>query len=335
MNAMSLTHFLSLPAFRSLTILSFMLLAVLPARGQTVEEFKEFHRLLRINAAEHILLCNEASDPSGEPQVYGVQRDSLGRPVQITRFRFGNLDTREVWTTMRISYLRLDTINSIIERRTFYNASGTPVDIMISGVFTEEILRRTNGQLVMRQNKDRAGKQANDTAGVSRTIFREVGDGEIKQEWFYSSGKQHFGTGSDGPLRPFAYMAPQTYYRIMKLDKQGELLRERLLNFDGAPIPFPNGAMIFSYELNDCGQTERVIFLDISGNPIVDSDGVASTTMKYDNAGRAIEWQAFDLKGSPHARRSDGIAGERYIYRDFDAYLLRIEKFDEKGNILP
>lgn len=335
MNDMLLNRIPHLPALLRCMVFLLMPLAVLPARAQTVEDFKEFHRLLRINAAEHVLLCHEASDPYAEPQVYGVLRDSLGRPVQVTKFRFGNLDARDVWTTMRISYLRLDTINSILERRTFYNASGTPVDIMISGVFSEEILRRTNGQVVMRQNKDRAGKQANDTAGVSRAIFREVDNGEIKQEWFYSTGKQHFGTGSDGPLRPFAYMTPQTYYRLMKLNEQGELLRERLLDLDATPIPFPNGAMMFAYELNACGQPERVTFLNSQGDPMTDSDGVASTTLKYDDAGRAIEWRTFDLSGSPHARRSDGVAGTRFIYRDFDAYLLRIEKFDEKGNPLP
>lgn len=308
-----------------------LILMALPASGQTIDDYSEFHRLLRIDAAEHVVLCHEIEDPMAESRAYGVMRDTSGRPTQMTIFMFGNPDSRTDWTTMRIRYIQLDTINSIIERRTFYNASGMPVDLA-SGIFMEEILRRIDGPVVLRKFLNRSGELVNDTAGVSRTLFRETAGGELMQEWFYGTGKQHYGTGSDGPARPFAPMSPQTYFRVIKLDHTGNLLSERLLDFDRKPLPFPGGEVIRVYEPDDCGQPVRVTFLDAEGRPMTDADGVAFMRFGYDYAGRMVEWSTFGPGGKPHGRGAERVAAMRYTYRRFDGLLVGIEKFDEKGN---
>lgn len=299
-----------------------------PASAQALTDYTEFYRLLRLNALEEPVFCYPTTTPEAEPYAVGVLRDTLGRPVRITRFRFGNPDSRSEWTTMRIEYKRFDTIQMLVARRTFHSASGMP--IMLDWASAEEVSYK-KGQLVMRKLVDRNGKQVNDTVGVSRSFFRLFEPGTILQEWYYSSGKLHYGTGSDRALRPFAAMPPQTYYRKFKFDDNGNLTREEIMDFDRKSLPFPGGEIVRAYDLNECGLPSRVIFLDREGNPMHDREGVATMTFAYDNAGRLIEWRAFSLDGSPHARTSDGIAGIRFTYREFDGVLMSEERFDAKG----
>lgn len=303
-----------------------------PAGAQVFTDYTEFHRLMRINAAERIVFCYPSEAPDKEPLAYGVLRDSLGRPTQITRFMFGNPDSRSGWSTMRIHYIRFDTIRTELQRRTFYNASGMP--ITLGDVATEEVSSRIGGTVVMRKLLDRSGKPANNQAGVSRALFREQEPGVLLQEWYYSSGKLHFGTGSDNPLHPFAEMSPQTYYRRMTLDENGDLLREEIMDFDRRSLRFPGGEKVHVYELNDCGQPARISFLNTLNQPMEDSSGVASRTFQYDNAGRLVEWRAYGINGKPKGRREDGVAGIRYTIREFDGIVLREERFDEKGKTM-
>jgi len=126
-------------------------------------------------------------------------------------------------------------------------------------------------------------------------------------------------------------MPPQTYYRRYLVDTLGNLLREQLTNFERKPIPFPGGEFVRSYEVNACGQPTKVSFLDLEGRPMEDSSGVATITFTYDDAGRMIEWRAFDSDESPRGRRNDGVAAVAYTYRAFDGVLVKEEWFDAKG----
>ncbi|MDB5035531.1 MAG: hypothetical protein JWQ98_2772 [Chlorobi bacterium] len=315
-----------------LALFGALLLSPAIADAQTINDYREFYRLLRINATEQVVPCYPSAKPLDEPIVYGVDRDTAGRPTRITRFTFGNPDTRGEWTTMRIAYTPVETNNTIVQRRTFYGASGVPLTTLTG--FAVEIIYRRNGGILMRKYVDADGKPVNDLVGTSWTLYLPVGEA-ISQEWYFSNRKLHFGTGSDGPYHPFAAMPEQTYYRKMVVNAAGELVREEVRGFDKKSLPYPNGEFAHAYELNACGQPTRIIFLDTGGNPMADSDGVATRTFEYDTNGRMIAWSAFDLKGNPKGRRGDGVAVTRKIYREFDGILVDEQWFDAKGNQLP
>ncbi|HVZ38461.1 MAG TPA: hypothetical protein VHI13_04235 [Candidatus Kapabacteria bacterium] len=308
------------------------LAALAPAalRGQSLNDYTEFYRLLRVDALEHLVLCNPATAPASEPFVIGIRRDTLGRPVQLTRFRFGNADTRSDWATMRISYTRYDSLNLIVERRTYFD--GTGMAVQADWAFSEEVYRRPEGQLLQRKILDRMGKPANDSSGVHRALYRTVEPGVYAQEWYYSSGKAHF--GDNLPLRPFAGIGNTAYFRRFKTDAHGNLVREEISNIDRRPIPFPGGEYVRAYELNECGLPVKVSFLSTDGGNMSDSSGIASITYAYDTSGRMIEWHSFDLKGNPKGRRGDGVAGMRFTYRQFDGVLVKEEKLDERDRVM-
>lgn len=308
-------------------------LAVATAAGQSLVDYATFYRLLRITATEQLVFCHPTSTPDKDPLSYGVLLDSLQRPIQITRFMFGNPDSRGDWTTMRIRYTRYDTIRTEVQRRTFFNASGMP--IILGEIAAEEVLHRIDGPILMRKLVDRSGKLVNGPGDVSRTMYRAQDADMLIQEWYYSNGKHHYGSGSDGPLRPFAPMPEQTYFRLMKIDANGNLLREEVWDFNKRPIPFPGGEKVRAYELNDCGQPIRVTFLTTHGQPMSDSDGVAYKTFAYDHAGRMIEWKAYGASGKPKGRHEDGVAAARYIVREFDGVFIREERFNEQGELMP
>ncbi|MEO5930264.1 MAG: hypothetical protein ABIR47_10065 [Candidatus Kapaibacterium sp.] len=315
-----------------LTLLAVALSAPAIADAQTINEYREFYRLLRINAAEHLLPCYPSAKPIDEPLVYGVERDTAGRPTRISRFTFGNPDTRGEWTTMRISYTPVEANNTIVQRRTFYGASGVPLSTTTG--FAVEIIYRQNGGILMRKYVDAEGKPVNDLVGTSWTLYLPA-DGMISQEWYFSNKKLHFGTGSDGPYHPFAAMPEQTYYRRMVVTPGGELLREDIRGFDKKPLPFANGEFVHVYDLNPCGQATRMKFVNVEGSPMADSDGVSSRTFEYDTNGRMIAWRAFDRQGNPKGRRGDGVAAEQRRYREFDGALVETLWFDAKGNPIP
>ena len=184
-----------------------LLAAVSGLHAQTIGDYSEFYGLLTIDAIERIVPCYKIDAARSAPLAYGVRRDSLGRVTQLSRFSFGNPDTKGgEWTTMRIGYTYYDTVNTTVQRRTFFNASGMPV--AVGRAFAEEVItRKSTGQLLLRKLVDRAGAPVNDDAGVSRAMFRSDEPGELIQEWYYSNGKLHYGAGSDGQFRPFASMS--------------------------------------------------------------------------------------------------------------------------------
>src|SRR5256885_2383139 len=119
------------------------------AHAQSLADYTEFYKLMRINALERFSFCYPTQTQTSDPAAIGVERDSLGRPVRITRFRFGNPDTKSSWTSMRIAYNTYDTISTTIERRTFFSASGVP--ITLGRAYAEDVYRRLNGTLLQRK----------------------------------------------------------------------------------------------------------------------------------------------------------------------------------------
>jgi hypothetical protein len=306
------------------------------ASAQSLDDYHEFYRLLRVNAIEGYVPCYPTSAPGSEPQVYGVRRDTLGRPVEISRFFFGNLDGREGWATMRIQYLANDSTGIQLQRRLYFGPGGIPLGVR--GGVSEEVLSRKDGRLLLRRLIDTDGKLLSRVSYVTESIYRDSSkiNGWLTQEWHFGNGRMHYGTGSDNPASSFAEMPAQgAYYRRYQVNDKGELIREELMGLERRPVPYPGGELVHAYELNDQGQPARMTFLDGSGHPMTDSSGIAAVTYRYDDHGRIVEWQAMGIDGQPVGRRPDGVAAIRWNYRPFDGVLLGSEEFDAKGNPLP
>jgi hypothetical protein len=317
----------------SLACAALLLVSFLPSHAQSLDDYREFYRLLRINATEQILPCYPATNPQSESRVIGVKRDSMGRVTEVTRFFFGNVDVSGDWSTMRIDYLKNDSTGIMLQRRRFYGPGGRPVGYR--SATAEEVLFR-NGRLLLRRLMDGDGNLLAHVNDITQSLFRDSSamNGKVLQEWRYANGRQHYGTGSDGPLTWFAPIPEGAYYRNFSVDSHGELVREEVWSLERKRIPYPGGEMIRTYELNDCGQPVRVTYLSDEGKPMVDSAGVAYETMSYDDHGRLVDWKAFGAEGEPHGRGSDGVAAVRLTYRPFDGQLVREERFDAKGNAL-
>jgi hypothetical protein len=323
-----------------LCILALVSMAV-PARSQSAGQ--EYYRRFWFDADERIHFCSRADSVGGEYEIFGVERDTLGRPVTVTRYFYRNIDTRADWAIMRIGYVTGKGGNLLV-RRTFHAPNGMPVPL--GSVMAEEALYRAGKDLMIRRTVDSAGELVNDTSGVSQSIFRAEGGVEpafrgmssdpsgprrvvVQQAFFYGAGKQHFGT--DLPWRPFAPLPKGAYFRNYVADSGGNLLREELLSFAKKPLPFPGGEYARRYKPGECGLPERVEYLDADGAPTANAEGIASERFAYDDRGRIVGWEAFDLNGDPAGRSSDGAARLERSYRAIDGELVAERKFDGRG----
>jgi len=311
-----------------------VLLLVLPWRSavsQNLSDFHEFYRLMRIDALEHLVFCYPTDTPEREPDIVGVRRDDEGRPVQVTRFFFGNLQTKADWTTMAIEYITSDSATTVLQRRTFQAPNGAPMKVGYA--YGEDVLYRRNGELVRYRLLDRDDNLLDRVPVVSQSRFFYDDSGVVTREWRFASGKLHWGWQADGPMRPFGAIPQGGYFRRYNVDESGNLIYEELQSISKKPFPFGGGEFAHSFELNECGQPVRMTYLDPFGAPMADSAGVASVTYTYDDYGRWIERRTFDLDGAPKAE-PDGTATTRRRFREFDGQLVSEERFDEKGNLL-
>jgi hypothetical protein len=298
-------------------------------RVTSIPGYSEYYRLMRFNGLDQIDFCYPTSDPVGEPLAFAVARDLNGRPTTITRFFFGNPENRAEWTTMRIEYTYYPSTAMLVERRTYHDPSGAPMEAF--GAYGEEVLYK-GGQLTMRRAIDANGKPIINVRMVVRSLFKEERPGTIVQEWFFGNGKQYFGIGTDKPGEPFADMPGDAYFRRYTVDTRGEVVREEVWGLEKRAIPYPGGELVRAYEVNECGQTTSVVYLDEEGNERPNSDGIERETMRYDDAGRIAEWQAFGITGVPKGRSVDSAAAMIFHYREFDGVLVGVDRFDEKGN---
>lgn len=300
-------------------------------RTSSIPGYTEFYRLMRYNAFGQIVLCYPTQDPKGEPDVFAVARDINGRPKTITRFFFGNHDTRSEWTTMQIAYTYYPSTAMLVERRTYHEGTGAPKQVR--GAFGVEVLNK-GGLLTMRRLIDKEGEPIVGVPIVVRSLFKEERPGTNIQEWFFGNGKQYRGQGTDDPGMPFGDMPQQAYFRRFTVSPRGEVVREEVWGLDKRAMPFPGGEIVRAYEQNHCGQTSQIAYLDEHGEVRSNDDGIVRETLQYDGSGRLVEWRAYGEGGSPHQRRSDSAAGLVFRYRDFDGVLVAIERYNAKGDTL-
>ncbi len=301
------------------------------ARGQSLADFGEFYLSMRINGMERLVFCRPTEAPAKESEAFGVRRDTNGNPVEVMRFFFGNPHTRKGWTIMRITYLTSDSVGTILERRTFHTANGAPMEVGYA--FGEEILYRKNGEIVRQRLLDRNDDLLGKVPIVSQSRFMYLESGLIEREWRFASGKMHWGTNGDGPMRPYGPIPEGGYFRRYKVDERGELLYEELRDFGKKPFRFAGGEFARAYELNDCGEAIRVRFLDPAGKPMTDSMGVAGLTYSYDDHGRLVEVVSIDAQGTP-TEGSDGIARVTRTFHTFDGSLVSEQAYDVQGNVV-
>jgi hypothetical protein len=300
-------------------------------RTSTIPGYTEYYRVMRYNGLDQIVFCYPTNDPKSEPDVYAVARDINGRPTTITRYFFGNPETRVEWTTMRIAYNYYPSTAQMVERRTYHDVAGGP--IAVRGGYGVEVMYK-GGQLTMRRLIDQNDKPVMNTPIVVRSFFKEERPGTIVQEWFFGNGKQYFGIGNDQPGTPFGDMPPPAYFRRYSVNARGDVVREEVWGIEKTAIPYPGGELVRAYELDECGMPIAITYLDESGRARPNADGIARETRRYDDFGRLTEWQAFNERGTPQARRDDGAAAMRLRYRAFDGVLIGIERFDEQGNVI-
>ena len=317
-----------------LPILGALLLTILtlPASGQTLADYGEFYRTMNINALERFVFCYPTTTPEREPAAIGVRRDTLGRPVEVTRFFFGNPDNKGELTTITISYRRLDSNGAWMEQRSFIGPGGFPVAIGFA--YGEEVFFRADGTPSRRRSFDIQGRPLEEVPAVTRSMYRVESPGVIYQEWFYGPGKQHYGTGTDGSLRRFGPVSEGAYFRRYEVDDKGNIVYEELETLYKQPRAFPGGEYRRVYENDDCGQPLSITYLDAKGRPMANSMGIARETFSYDDHGRLLEWRFVGVDGDPHGRQPDGAAAVVFTWRAHDGALLRQERYDAKGNVI-
>jgi YD repeat-containing protein len=256
-----------------------------------------------------------------------VKRDSLHRPIAITRFFFGNPDSKQSWTTVTITYVAIAASNTLLTRRMYYGPNMVPVTI--GWEYGEEVLTRPDGELLLRRPIDLEGHPPHKVPVVGRTLYRRESPNVYVQQWFYSSGKQHYGIGTDGEDRPFALLSDTAYFRRFETNDAGALVREEQWSLMKIPIPFRGGEFVRKYQVDECGSPVSVRFFDVDGKPMADRAGIAEERYTYDRSGRVTSWEAYDLNGKLHGRLPDGVARILFVYRPFDGALLRQELYDE------
>jgi hypothetical protein len=301
-----------------------------PLTAQSLGNYTEFYRLLRVNAREEVVLCYPVQSPESEPLVYAARRDSLGRVTEVTRFFFGNIDPHAEWTTMRIAYQRNDSTKIQAQRRRYFAASSQRVPY--GGGWGEDIISRTTGELLYRRLVDEWDEPMKDVPVITMSMYHDS-VATIFQEWRFGNGKQvaGAGVGADHPVTSFAPLPKETYFRRYQVDSAGNLIREEALSFERQHLSFPRGEIIRQYEVNDCGLPVRISYLDGNDHPMADSQGIASEQLIYDDYGRVVEWHAYNLDGNPQGRGEDGAATIKLNYRTFDGVLLGQELFDVQG----
>jgi len=297
------------------------------AAGQSVEDYEEFYIHVRFDALDNIVLCSAVDSVLYEPLAYGVRRDSARRPIELARFRFGNIDNFTPYAITRITY---DTDgDAVVERRTFHLSNGAPA--AVGKISMVELLRRPSAGIVIRSLLNRKGEPVDDSAWTSRAYIARGEDGVYSQQWFISTGKQQKGTGSDSPLAPFGDMPAGAWFRRFALDDRGRLRWEQVYGIDKKPIPFPGGEMIRAYERDSCGMVTRVRLLRDASTPTTDSDGVHAISSTYDRRGNLVEQSFYDIDGRPRSRTSTRAARVVYIRRSFDNALIRTDLYDAAG----
>ena len=329
---------------RSVVCSIVLLVVVVTTVTAEVAAKEAFYRHCTFDAERRAHLCDRLDSATGAPRLYGVIADSLGRPTVITRYFFGNLDSRQSWTIMRFRYEeRTDGGTAVI--RSFHNPSGLPTPIGYG--FAEHILYGPDGRLQAITLLDHDGERPRRINAVTQALFNRtippgLNFGEstesaerrlMLQEWRYANNKQYSGREADPWDEQMAPLDEMAWFRLIELDKHGFVLHERPLSLAMKPVLFPDGVPVKTYDRDECGRPLAVHHRDSNGLAVRDRYGIARLVFSYDTLGRTSGWASFDEAGDPvaHPARNGAVRGE-LRYREFDGKLVEQIGFDTDGN---
>lgn len=284
-----------------------------------------------MNAERRPVFCGEldSAERPTHPRAYEVFFDSLGRPTQVNRMFFRNLDSRADWTIMKFRYDTLPS-GSILTRRTWHNPSGFPVQLGIA--HGEDVIHDSAGKLLLITAINSEAQRVERVNAVTKMTFRAEPDGSYMQGWRYSNNKQFSGSEEDMWNSQFTQLDTEAWFRFYSTDERGFLLEERPVDLAQKPVPFPGGEMVRRYERNECGQPVTVRFFDLDGNPMTDDSGVARIEYEYDSNLRLVSWSSYGLDDNPVGREAENNAARMVReYRQFDGVLLREVFYDAAG----
>lgn len=313
-----------------ITLLIFLLGGYAHLTGQSIEEYEEFYYYLRFTPLEQIVFCSQVDSVQGAPICYGIKRGTAGRPIEIARFRLGNIDNSGDYSIIRMKY-RSDG-SGTVEERTFHLSNGAPVTRGKTSIV--EILNRPAVGVTMRSLLDLNREPVDDSVWVARAFITRQSDGTYEEQWFVSNGKQQKGSGSDPIYAQFGPMPPGVWFRRFGLDSAGSLAWERVYGLDLKPIPFSGDAYLRRYERGACDSIVTVSFFDSQERPAVDIAGVHAVTTRHDRRGNIAEVVYRDLAGRLHIPTGGKGARIRFQYRSFDDYLESIWFYDEQDSLI-
>jgi len=316
-------------SLRSILLLTFIVTTT--TYGQSIGDYTEFYRQMRLGPLDELTFCRPTDSVEYEPEAIGVLRDTLGRPIETAYFFYGNIDTRRPWSIMKIVYRKQG--DALTEERTYHLSNGAPT--LVGKASIVEIFRRPGAGVSIRTLLSARHEPVDDSVWVSRAFVTRSREGVYDGQWFISTGKQQKGTGSDLGNAPFAAMPDGTWFRRFAIDSAGNLLWERVYDFDRKPIPFAGGEVVRRYDRDSCGQAVRTRFEDLNGAPMADSQGIHQILQGYDDRGNLVEARYIGVDGRPRRSTRTGAARVVYVYRRFDNHLIRVERYDEQGDLLP
>lgn len=311
----------------------FLLLLIVPAVGsaQKFSEFTEFYRSVRVNGLEQLVFAHPSSDPVRDPSAYGVKRDSLGRPVMVMRFFFGNPHTRGLWAYMRIEYITSSDAGTTLQRRTFHAPNNAPMQVGYA--HGEEALFRANGEIIRYAQLDREDNLLGKVPIVTACRYRYTAPNSVMQEWRFESGKLHWVANNypDSAQRFLEHAPDGAYFRMLTLDEHGQVTEERLQGINKRPFAYQPGVYAVQYLRDSLGQVTRLSYANADGQIVADTSGIATIQFEYDAWGREVVWKAFGVDGTPRGRASDGVASIIRQYSNFDGALEKEELYNADG----
>ena len=115
----------------------------------------------------------------------------------------------------------------------------------------------------------------------------------------------------------------------LKYDDLGRVVRRTYLNQSGYPTSDANGIYVQEFTYTPAGRVESVRYLDIGGQPRPTKQGIAGLRNQYDDRGNRIQVTWIGSKGTP-VLNADGYAIEKLKY-DADGNLVEAAFFGTDG----
>jgi len=298
-------------------------------QASNIGAYKEFYLSLHKNAFHKYIFCNPTTKPTEAPLSYGVLRDTLNRITEFTRFSFGNVESHSDWAITRISYLKVDSIAAVVERRSFYNAMGKPIGL--GWVHIEELLisSRTGNLLQRRLFRTDGVTNAGDSAKIHEYQFR-FQKGIITQSFYNYNGRMCHGEKTEQSMQSLHGVPYSAFYRKFRVDSLGNAIEESMQDLYKKPVKYDDSVVIRKYEFGDCGRLTKQTFFGADSLPMPNSDGVFAESYAYDESGRLVEIKFLDKDNKLQERLNDKVAIIKYKFREFDGVLISTSYFNKK-----